>query len=80
MVAARPPDSFGAGAPGEMASLDAAFSDIPFKTPAAAPTADDEDDDDLFALPMSPRSPEMTKSPFSFAAQDVGRYAKGERA
>ena len=33
---------------------------------------DDEDDDqvdDLFALPMSPRSPDMAKSPFSFAAQ-----------
>jgi hypothetical protein len=80
MVAARPPNSFGAGATGEMASLDAAFSDIPFKTPAAAPATDDDDDDDLFALPMSPRSPEMTKSPFSFAAQDVGRYANGERA
>ncbi|KAF1824280.1 uncharacterized protein K489DRAFT_316921 [Dissoconium aciculare CBS 342.82] len=49
--------------------------------PAQQPTAaDEDDDDDLFALPMSPRSPEMTKSPFSFAAQDVGRYAKGERA
>jgi hypothetical protein len=81
MVAARPPDSFGAGAPGNMASLDAAFSDIPFKpSAAAAPAADDDDDDDLFALPMSPRSPEMTKSPFTFAAQDVRRYANGERA
>lgn len=33
-----------------------------------------EDDEDLFALPISPRSPEMTKSPFSFAQQDTKRY------
>jgi hypothetical protein len=37
---------------------------------------DDEEDgvDKLFALPLSPRSPEMTKSPFSFAAEDTKRY------
>lgn len=27
---------------------------------------DPDQDEDLFVLPMSPRSPEMTKSPFSF--------------
>lgn len=36
--------------------------------------------DDLFALPLSPRSPETTKSPFSFGAQDTMRYMKGEKA
>ncbi|KAK3710277.1 hypothetical protein LTR37_010343 [Vermiconidia calcicola] len=36
--------------------------------------------DDLFALPLSPRSPETTKSPFSFGAQDTVRYMKGEKA
>lgn len=32
--------------------------------PASAPGID-TDDDDLFALPMSPRSPDMVRSPFS---------------
>lgn len=33
-------------------------------TPAIDPSSRD-DDDDLFALPLSPRSPEMKRSPFS---------------
>jgi hypothetical protein len=33
-----------------------------------------EEEDELFALPLSPRSPEMLKSPFSFAADDTTRY------
>ncbi|KAM3065132.1 hypothetical protein ACMFMG_006107 [Clarireedia jacksonii] len=37
----------------------------------------DETEDELFAVKMSPRSPEMTKSPFSFATQDVALSAKG---
>lgn len=41
---------------------------------------DDENEDDLFALPMSPRSPDMAKSPFSFAASDTFKYVRGERA
>jgi hypothetical protein len=55
--------------------------------PAAAPaavvppsSAAPQDEDDLFALPMSPRSPEMTKSPFSFAASDTGRYLQEGKA
>ncbi|EMC91228.1 hypothetical protein BAUCODRAFT_80598 [Baudoinia panamericana UAMH 10762] len=35
---------------------------------------DDEQEDDLFALPMSPRSPDMTKSPFSFGSADTMKY------
>ena len=35
---------------------------------------EEEGADKLFALPLSPRSPEMTKSPFSFAAEDTKRY------
>lgn len=42
--------------------------------------ANEDKEDDLFALPMSPRSPETTKSPFSFASQDTMRYMKGEKA
>ena len=41
-------------------------------TDAAASSADDREDD-LFALPISPRSPEMTKSPFSFTAGETGK-------
>ena len=71
-----------------MASLDAfagsSFDDkaasaggTPMSMKAAKSTTDtlaDDREDDLFALPMSPRSPEMTKSPFSFASRDTGKY------
>jgi hypothetical protein len=53
------------------------FEEATFSRPAAPPLSSSaQDEDDLFALPMSPRSPEMTKSPFSFAASDVNRYLK----
>ena len=53
------------------------FEETTFSRPTAPPLSSSaQDEDDLFALPMSPRSPEMTKSPFSFAASDVGRYLK----
>ena len=58
-----------------MASLNA------FAAPAAPvfesrgpPLPDDDVDDGLFALPISPRSPEMTKSPFSFAGNETAKY------
>ena len=38
---------------------------------------DDGDDAGLFALPLSPRSPDMTKSPFSFAKKDTLPYVEG---
>ena len=71
-----------------MASLDA-FAGSSFDEKAASsggaptpmksakPTSDthlEDREDDLFALPISPRSPEMTKSPFSFASRDTGKY------
>ena len=40
---------------------------------------DDGDESGLFALPLSPRSPDMTKSPFSFAKKDTLRYVEGSR-
>lgn len=46
--------------------------------PAAMTTIQDEEG--LFALPISPRSPEMTKSPFSFKTSDTQRYMKKETA
>lgn len=39
----------------------------------------EEDEKGLFALPLSPRSPDMTKSPFSFAKKDTLRYVQGEK-
>jgi hypothetical protein len=54
---------------GGMASLDA-VADGKFSK-----SGDDgnENDDGLFAVTMSPRSPEMTKSPFSFSDRDIQR-------
>jgi hypothetical protein len=40
----------------------------------------EEEERGLFALPLSPRSPEMTKSPFSFERVDTMKYLKGEQA
>jgi len=37
---------------------------------------DNETDDGLFAVKLSPRSPEMTKSPFSFTAKDTAPWLK----
>ena len=34
---------------------------------------EDDHDDDLFAVTLSPRSPEMTTSPFSFSVKDGRR-------
>lgn len=80
----RPPESFAAQQRQQqgMGSLNAfASPEVGMSTPAVQGGGDDDDDgDDLFALPMSPRSPEMSKSPFSFAVQDTIKYAEGERA
>lgn len=57
---------------GRIGSLDEELAAAPAPGPApvavalAAPRKDDEDE--LFAVKMSPRSPEMTKSPFSFSS------------
>jgi hypothetical protein len=40
---------------------------------------DEEEEGGLFALPLSPRSPDMTKSPFSFAKSDTVKYVKESR-
>jgi hypothetical protein len=51
-----------------MASLNAFTATVPAFQSRGPPIPDDDNDDGLFALPISPRSPEMGKSPFSFAA------------
>ncbi|KAF2168903.1 hypothetical protein M409DRAFT_20917 [Zasmidium cellare ATCC 36951] len=78
IAAQRPPESFASQQrqAGGMGSLNAfASGDV-----GASNAAQEDTGDDLFALPMSPRSPEMTKSPFSFAAQDTVKYLDGEKA
>ncbi|KAL2255740.1 hypothetical protein VTK26DRAFT_2785 [Humicola hyalothermophila] len=51
---------------GGVASLDAIVgSALAPAAPAASSGADDANEEDLFALPMSPRSPDMKRSPFS---------------
>ena len=76
----RPPDSFAASQFSQtgMGSLNAIAGGG--STGFSSMQAKDDGNEDLFALPMSPRSPEMSKSPFSFASQDTSRYAKSERA
>ncbi|KAF2767413.1 hypothetical protein EJ03DRAFT_329188 [Teratosphaeria nubilosa] len=81
VTAVRPPESLLAEQQqqqgGRMASLNAfAATGTGFSAPPAEP-ADDDGANDLFALPISPRSPEMAKSPFSFAMQDTRKYVKG---
>jgi hypothetical protein len=52
---------------GRIASLDEMAAD----TVPPTKRDDDETEDELFAVKLSPRSPEMTKSPFSFSAKDT---------
>ena len=78
IAAQRPPEAFAAQQrqqAGEgMGSLNA------FTSGSTGFAESGASEDDLFALPMSPRSPETTKSPFSFGSQDTMRYTKGEKA
>jgi hypothetical protein len=63
-----------------MASLNAFTAPAPQFQSRGSPLPDDDNDEGLFALPISPRSPEMTKSPFSFAGNETAKYLKEERA
>jgi len=65
-----------------MGSLNAFTApDVPmFQSRGPSLPDNDDHDDGLFALPISPRSPEMGKSPFSFAGGDTAKYVTGERA
>ena len=57
-------------------SLDQAVFDKPSSNSQPMPVADEDQEDDLFAVKMSPRSPDMTKSPFSFATIDTASWVK----
>jgi hypothetical protein len=63
---------------GLMGSLNALSNAAPIfqsRGPSAS-VEDDDKDDGLFALPISPRSPEVGKSPFSFGANDTAPFLK----
>jgi hypothetical protein len=64
---------------GLMSSLNALSGPAPdFQSRGPLSTDDDDHDDGLFALPISPRSPEVSKGPFSFAANDTTKHIKEE--
>ena len=71
---------------GGMASLNAFTSGFAsFQSRGPAPQAqqhldEDDRDDGLFALPISPRSPDMVRSPFSFAGGEGAQKQQLERA
>jgi hypothetical protein len=78
VAAAIPPPSIVAQQSSGMGSLNALSGPAPvFQSRGPSLTEDDEDKDEgLFALPISPRSPEIGKSPFSFGGSDTGRFLK----
>ncbi|KAI9705789.1 MAG: hypothetical protein M1820_005037 [Bogoriella megaspora] len=74
---APPPNNQGAGGSG-MASLNAVAagdaSAFSVSKPVNKGIGRVQDEDDLFASPIGPRSPEMGKSPFSFKREDTSKY------
>lgn len=86
MAAVLPPSTVTQQQGPGMASLNAfaapAVAHVPvFESRTGTSSVPDDDvDDGLFALPISPRSPEMTKSPFSFGGSDTAKYLKRESA
>jgi len=71
IIAQAPPDHIRKQQDSRASSLDV-FSDNPPSQPV---------DDDLFAVALSPRSPDGPKSPFSLSSAEVGAFSKikGER-
>lgn len=61
-----------------MGSLNALSGPAPVFQSRGPAVAEDDDDDGLFALPISPRSPEVGKSPFSFGGNDTTKPMKEE--
>lgn len=62
--AGLPPDDFHRGTPPKISS----------------DGVDEDVEDDLFALPISPRSPDQGRTRFTFANEDTSRYLQRERA
>ena len=80
---ARPPRAVAQSPPNHIIAQqnDALYSSISSMDAIAAGESLSKDvvetEDELFAVKMSPRSPEMTKSPFSFSTNDTVPWAKG---
>jgi hypothetical protein len=68
-----------AGSVGSIAGMMAGTSSGLTSTSAAHQEEGQDEEEELFALPLSPRSPEMTTSPFSFASSDTMKYLKGDQ-
>lgn len=74
-AAQRPPDSIiSQHRQATMSSMDSFTASY---TGLSSRSKNDAEEDGLFALPMSPRSPDMSKSPFSFVREDTMRYITG---
>ncbi|KAK4546158.1 hypothetical protein LTR36_002295 [Oleoguttula mirabilis] len=82
IAAQRPPEAFAAQQRQQagMGSLNALGGDAGFSGFSSSHLPTEDAEDDLFAMPISPRSPDMAKSPFSFGSQDTTKHAQGERA
>jgi hypothetical protein len=80
IAAAIPPPSIVAQQSSGMGSLNALSGPAPMFQSRGPATLEDEDDNDdgLFALPISPRSPEVGKSPFSFGGNETATYLTEE--
>ncbi|KAI4941186.1 hypothetical protein J4E91_010977 [Alternaria rosae] len=83
-VAAQAPPQFiteqqGAGMMGSLNALSGPAPVFQSRDPSG-PADEDDKDDGLFALPISPRSPEVGKSPFSFAVNETAPFLKEESA
>ncbi|KAL2439005.1 hypothetical protein ABEF95_015421 [Exophiala dermatitidis] len=90
LVAKEPPEHIRrqqeTNASSEATSLDFRAQQPPQQRPQPQPQPQNDpdppdDNDDLFAVALSPRSPDLPKSPFSVSSAEVGAFAKikGER-
>ena len=60
---------------GSLSGIVSGTSNPAAETAAAAGHEGEEEEGDLFAMPLSARSPDMTKSPFAFARSETGKHA-----
>jgi hypothetical protein len=79
MTAILPPSTFATNTPHTASSLQSIGAILSGQEIPAIGFSKHEEEAELFALPLSPRSPDMAKSPFSFAAEDTRRYLGAQR-
>lgn len=79
IVSHAPPDSIRQAqsqSPAQSLAFMSQASPASFKTKSPTSQAINDDPDDLFAVALSPRSPDDPKSPFSIPSSEVGAFAK----